>query len=133
MAPTAPAGYLRDHVVLVTNDSRSPQMPVLVEGEVQPDVSVSLGSLFFGVLRPGDKVTKEVVVRSKKPFRIKAVTGDTASFSFPAAENEAKTLHLMPVTFVAGADFGRVVKTLRIRTDLSDSPVEVSTYAAVNR
>ena len=132
LAPTAPAGYIRDHVILVTNDPGSPQIPVLVEGEVQPEVSVSPTSLFLGVLRPGDKVTKELVVRSKKPFRIRAVTGDAASFTFPAADNEAKTLHLVPVTFVAGAEFGKVLKTVQIRTDLSDSPVEVSTYAVVN-
>ena len=132
LAPTAPTGYLRDHVVLMTNDSFSPQIPVLVEGQVQSEIAVSPASLFLGVLRPGDKVTKPVVVRAKKPFRIKSVTGDKASFTFAAADDEAKTLHLVPVTFMAGADFGKVVKTIQIRTDLSDTPAEVSTYAVVN-
>jgi hypothetical protein len=76
---------------------------------VEPQVSASPASLFLGIPRPGDKVTRPVVVRSQKPFRIKAVTGDSASFILPAADKEAKTLHLLPMTFVAGADFGKVV------------------------
>ena len=37
----------------------------------------------------------------------------------------------MPITFVAGAELGKVVKAIRITTDLDRTPVEVSAYAVV--
>jgi hypothetical protein len=129
---TAPAGYLSDHAVLLTNDPAAPQVPILVEGQVQPEVMLSPASLFLGVMRPGETVTKQLVVRAKKPFRVTAVSADPKSFVLPAKlDGQAKMVHMVPVTFVAGAEQGKVVKTIRIQTDLSNQSVETSSYAVV--
>ena len=128
----APTGYIRDHLILVTNDERSAKIPVLVEGRVLPEVVVSPVSLFLGVVRPGEKVTKRLVVRGKKPFRITSVTADCDCFEFgvPAGE-AAKPLHLVPVTFTAGDKPGKVVKTIRVKTDLGGAEAQLSAYAVV--
>jgi hypothetical protein len=127
-----PAGYLNDHLMLVTNDSAGQQIPVLVEGRVVPSISVMPTALFMGVVQPGQKVTKQLVVKSKKPFRVLGVTCDDKSFQFDTSKaDEAKELHLIPVTFTAGTDAGKVVKSIKIKTDQGEMTPELAAYAVV--
>lgn len=128
----APAGYLNDHLMLVTNDANASQIPVLVEGRILPGISVSPTALFMGVVQPGQKVTKQLVVKSKKPFRVLGITCEDKSFQFDTSkETEAKELHLIPITFVAGVDAGKIVKTIKIKTDQGDMAPELAAYAVV--
>ena len=129
----APAGYINDHLVLVTNDYNSKQIPVLVEGRVLSSITVSPATLFMGVVEPGKKVTRQLVVRGKKPFRILSVTCDGKSFEFqdPTNDGEAKLVHLVPVTFVAGEGSGKVTRTIRIETDSGGTAPELAAYAVV--
>ncbi|MGA2034558.1 MAG: DUF1573 domain-containing protein [Thermoguttaceae bacterium] len=128
-----PVGYINEHVILVTNDPAASQLPVLVEGQVVPEISVSPNSLFLGDLQPGQKVTRQLVVRGKRPFRILGITADPASFELPQFKKdaEARPVHLVPVTFIAGAEWGKVVKTLHIQTDLDPLGAEAAAYAVV--
>ncbi len=131
---TVPAGYLNDHLVLVTNDVQGEQFPVLVEGRVLAGITVSPASLFMGVLQPGQKVTKQLVIKGKGPFRILSISCDDKSFAFDtSADKTAKTVHLIPVTFLAGADAGKVVKTIKIKTDQGEMSPELAAYAVVTR
>ena len=59
--------------VLITNDGRSKKLALRVEGRVRPAIMVSPSSLFMGVLQPGKQVTRQLVVRGKKAFRIKPI------------------------------------------------------------
>ena len=65
----APAGFFNDQLYLITNDRRS-NIPLAVSGKVTPSITVSPASLFLGVLPAGQTVTKQLIVRGKKPFRI---------------------------------------------------------------
>jgi archaellum component FlaG (FlaF/FlaG flagellin family) len=128
----APVGYLNDHVMLITSDNQ--KIPVLVEGRIEPAVSVSPAALFMGVVQPGQKVTKQLVVKSKKPFKILSITCDDKSFEFNTAkEDAAKPVHLIPVTFNAGGDLGKVVKTIKIQTDQGQFTPELAAYAVVSK
>lgn len=129
----APSGYLRDHLVLVTNDRQSAEVPVPVEGLIQSAVTVSPASLFMGVVEPGQKVTKQLVIRGKRPFRIKSVRCEDASFEVAApAEEEPKSLYLVPVTFVAGGTPGKVLQKIQIETDLGEVPPGLSASAVIS-
>jgi hypothetical protein len=130
--PKAPVGYINDYLMLVINDDRGTQIPLLVEGRVEAGITVSPAALFMGVVQPGQKVTKQLIVKSKKPFKILNINCDEKSFEFDtSAEQAPKTLHLIPVTFVAGADMGKVVKTIKIETDQGKFTPELSAYAVV--
>ena len=129
---SAPAGYLQDHLMLVTNDQSGSQIPVLVEGRVTPGITVSPASLFMGVVQPGQEVTKQLVVKGKTPFRILSISCDDKSFRFDTSkETTAKELHLIPVTFLAGAEPGKVLKTIKIKTDQGQTTPELPAYAVV--
>lgn len=132
LAEDAPAGRIRDYLTLATNDERSGQIPVLVEGQVLPAISVSPAPLFLGIVRPGQKVTKQVLVRGKKPFRIVSIKADCECFEFgPSPQQAAKSLYVVPVTFTASPQTGKIAKTIRIETDAEQGAAELSAYAVV--
>jgi len=118
----APAGYLREELTLITNDSRGTEIPVLVEGRVLPEISVNPASLFVGTVQPGQKVTKQLVVSGKRPFKITNVKCADQSFAFAASEASAKR-HLLPVVFTAGDKPGKLTAKIEIETDLGSSIV----------
>ncbi len=111
----APAGYLKDQLVLVTNDHQSQQIPLAVEGRIVPDITVSPVALYLGDVKPGEAVTKKLVVRGRKPFRIVDLNCADDCFKFKSSD-EAKALHLVDVTFHSDQP-GKVEKTIGIKTD----------------
>ncbi len=128
----APIGYLQDHLLLMTSEGQSVQMPLAVEGRVISDLTVSPSSLFLGVVQPGQEVTKSVVVKGSRPFKVLSITCDDKSFKFAPTNGEAKTVHVIPVTFVAGTTAGKMTKSIRIVTDLGPVSPEVSAYAVIS-
>jgi len=134
LAENAPAGYINDHLQLVTNDRRGTAFPVLVEGRVLPPVTVSPSALFMGVVETGGKVTKRLVIRGKTPFRILSIECEDSSFEVGEYRTDvARPVHVVPVTFVAGkgTGAGKIAQMIRIETDLSDGTPELSAYAVV--
>ena len=128
----APEGYLRDHLVLVTNDQGGSQVPLLVEGRIVSGVTVTPAPLFLGVVKPGEKVRKQVIVRANKPFKIVSVNCKDDSVECVANDSsEMKSLHLVPVTFTGGNTKGKVVETIEIQTDMNEQPTSVPVYAVV--
>lgn len=113
----APPGYIKEQLMLVTNDPRVPQFPVDVEGRVVPALTVSPASLALGTVKPGEQVSKNVVVRGKAPFKITDIHCDDPQFSFKAPV-AAREIHLIPITFTAGNTPGKVSERIRISTDM---------------
>lgn len=113
----APEGYLEDQLTIVTDDARLKNIALPVEGRIVAPLTVSPGSLFLGVLEPGQKVTKQLVVKGKTPFKVLSVKCSDDCFQFKT-NTEAKTLHLIPVTFTASDSPGKLVQTIEIETDL---------------
>jgi len=127
----APVGYLREQVTLVTNDRRAAEIPVDVEGRVAAEVTVSPQSLSLGALKPGQKVTKTIVIQARKPFEIVDVSTDGEGFEFkiPTAK---KSVQLVQMTFIAGDAPGKFNHKLRIETDLGeDITPELSAFGQV--
>ncbi|HEY6564169.1 MAG TPA: DUF1573 domain-containing protein, partial [Pirellulaceae bacterium] len=118
----APVGYVQDEVVIVTNDSQMQRIPLAVRGRVLPSVTVSPSSLALGILQPGQRVTKQILVRAARPFTVTDVRcdGDCLSFESPRG---AKTKHFIPVTFTAGDKPGDLAITIHIETDLGRGAV----------
>jgi hypothetical protein len=104
-----------------------------VEAIVKGGITVSPNSLFMGVLQPGQKVTKQLVVRGESPFRIVSINCDGGQFESQASnETESKPVHLIPITFVAGQETGQVRGKISIKTDLDDSSPQLSAFAVIS-
>lgn len=101
LSPDAPVGYVRDQLQITTNDRRATQFPVNVEGRVASELSVSPADVVLGLLQPGEEVTRQIVVKGKKPFRIVGIDCQSDAFSFHAG-SEPKSVHVIPLTFTAG-------------------------------
>ncbi len=128
LKPDAPPGYLRDQLVLITNDvvASATHVPVAVEAVIVPAAQVRPSPLSLGILHPGQTSSRNLVIQSKTPFRVLKATGPDARFTFKLPA-ESKTLQLLPVTFTADNAVGRVSGKIRIETDIAGTPVlEVS-------
>ncbi len=113
----APAGYFNDQMVLITNDGQSQNIPLRVEGNIVSTLTVSPAALSLGILRPGETVTKNIVVRGKKPFRITRVKCEGDCFEVSPPE-DAKAMHLVPVKFTAMSTPGKIAQRIEIETDM---------------
>lgn len=132
LKPTAPAGYLNEQLVLVTNDRNNLRIPLDVKGQIIPELSVSPEYLVLGDVPAGDSVSKKLVVRGKKPFKITDMKCDDNQFSFSKDNDEAKPLHIIEVAFVASGKPGPLKAPIRIATDLGETFVATcNAYATV--
>ena len=82
LAPNTPAGELREQIVLLTNDVNSPQIPVLVEGRVIAEYSVTPPSIALKGMKPGDKEEVNIVIRGQKPFAVEKIESNSGSESY---------------------------------------------------
>jgi hypothetical protein len=112
----APAGLLKQELLLKTNDPASPLVPVLVEATIQAPLTVVPGTVNLGSLKVGEEASRKVFVRAGKPFRITAIEGlgDGIDVEFPAATGDAQILLLK----YHPTQPGSLSRRLTIRTDL---------------
>ena len=129
-----PPGPVVDHLVLVTNDRNMPQVPLEVDGNISSGVTVSPATLFMGVLKPGQKVEKKLVIRSKKPFSITGIETDGGKFTYDKTEgSQPKKVHVLPIEYTADDQPGKISHKIQIETDLGDEITStLPTYAVVH-
>jgi hypothetical protein len=109
------------------------QVPILVQGRIEPSVVVSPSTLFMGNVESGQTVTKNIVLRAATPFRVLSVKCGDECFrvSIPDPSTEPKTIHVIPVTFVGGAASGRLDQMIHVETDLAGRVPDLRAYAVV--
>lgn len=128
---TTPDGPLQEALALTTSDGEQAKLPVMVEGQLLPAISIAPKNLFLGVVAPGEETTKQIVVRGETPFQIVAVSADCDGFTFTVPEKpEAKALHLVPVKFKATGEDRAVKAVIRIQTD-QGATLQLTAQAAV--
>ena len=120
----APAGYLQEQLILVTNDRRSTRVPLHVDGRIKPGISITPEVLLLGDVRHGESVSRKLVVRGRQPFRIVGVHCDDECFTFKTDEKASKR-HFVEVVFNADKPAGVVRKAIRIQTDQGDEHVAI--------
>ena len=114
-----PPGYIKDQVVIRTNDAnpQNSRVPITVEGLVLSSLSVSPTVLMMEPVEPGKTVTKNLVVHGQRPFRILSVTGPDSQFHFTYPQ-VAKDCHIIAVQFQATDKPGSTSGKIRITTDI---------------
>ncbi len=122
----APLGALTHFVYLKTNDPASPLVPVLIEANVQSALSVLPAALSLGAVKTDTTLTRRVVVRGNRPFRIKEVDGVGSDIQLGAALATTDA-EVQFVTFKCNFDKpGPFKRELKIKTTIQDAPVVVT-------
>ncbi len=124
LKPDAAPGPFKEFVYLKTNDPNAALVPVLVDGSVLSPLTVAPSELRLGEVKTGEALTRRVVVRGNKPFRVTGIEGPpvvTLGAEPGAAPNTYQTVTLQVSPSQAGA-FKHEVK---IKTDLQDTPIIV--------
>ncbi len=130
--PETPPGYVKEQLIIGTNDRQTPEFPVSVEARVVSELTVNPASLFLAALKPGQKVKKQVVVQGKRPFRITGMSCDDDCFQFGEPSQDVKPVHLVPIIYTAGDTPGKFSYKITIQTDLGAGVVsEFSAFAQV--
>ncbi len=138
LASDAQPGFINDRIVLVSNEGANREIPIMVQGKVNPGVTVSPSTLFVGNLEPGQEVTKKIIVRAEAPFAIKEVTCPNEHYSFelaPVANDEvqSRNIHFITVSYKAPESDSeeQFTDTIRIVTDAQSTPLELQVHAKV--
>lgn len=121
-----PPGRFREQILLSTSGASDTQkLSFIVQGEIIQPLSLSPGTLFFGQLHPGEKLTKNLSLYGDKPFSVIAADvkemGD-CSVQFRARPGEAMN-HLIAVEIQAGQQAGTYEGTVRIQTSVGDKEI----------
>lgn len=129
---TAPAGYFNEQLVLVTNDSENPRIPIYVTGKVTPQIAVRPEQITLGSIKKGQEVSKRFLVSGKSPFKITSIQcDDEQCFSFKT-DDQSSDHHIVDVKFVANKNAGDIKEPIRIATDLGNKfQTSVMAYATI--
>ncbi len=129
---SAAAGYFNDQLVLVTNDEQNPRIPLHVAGRIVPQISVSPEPVVLGDVAHGEHISKKVIIRGKKPFKIVSFNcSDQDSFQFKT-DDQSSDRHIVEIVFDAKKDIGKVKETVHVTTDLGTTyEVTLTAYATV--
>jgi hypothetical protein len=122
----APIGALTHHVYLKTNDPATPLVPVLIEANVQSALTVTPRVLSLGTVKTDTALTRRVVVRGNRAFRVTEVegTGNGIELGATLASTEADVQF---VTFKCQLDTaGQFKREMKIKTSLQTAPVVVT-------
>ncbi|MDO4586135.1 MAG: DUF1573 domain-containing protein [Planctomycetia bacterium] len=121
LKPEASAGYLNDLLRFTTNDQNKSTASVFlpVNGVVMEPLTIKPSYLQIGVLKIGDVVSKNLVVRSSTPFLIRKIVSTDSHLTFMVA-NQESTVHVVPITFSANQNIGYHDQSITIFTNLKD-------------
>ena len=116
LAPEAPAGRIREIVTIVTDDAASPNVPLMVEAIIRPDIRLANASVAIGALKPGDVKTVQVVVQGTKPFVVEDVDCPKFQDCFKVGlDSEEKKLQIVKLEFTAPDSPGKFSEEMVVR------------------
>src|SRR5262249_14142789 len=121
----APAGILKNEVVLKTNDPASPTVPLLVEGIIQSSLTVQPSAFNLGTVKQGEAITRRIVVRSATPFKVSKVDPGAEGVELAKElSGDEKAVHLIELHIKPGKA-GPFRWTVLIQTSAQAAPLSV--------
>lgn len=129
---TAPIGTFREQLTLVTDDANSPFVPLLVEAQIEPDITITPAVVALGLLTPGQEKTVNVVLRGRKPFAIEKIEceSDRRAFKVRLPETE-KQVHVLPLTVTPPAADGAFSEEFIVTIAGRPTPLTFKAYGQI--
>jgi hypothetical protein len=132
LQPGVPNGYFKDEITLITNDPTSPNIPISVVANVQSAVAVTPSIINFGRLKPGETISKVVLVRSSQPFAITKLSASQPAIESSDLKKDPNPVHSVNLTLKAPTETGPFHAIVKIETDLKDEPpAQLKTFATI--
>ncbi|QDT36465.1 DUF1573 domain-containing protein [Stratiformator vulcanicus] len=129
LSSDAPVGPIRERMTLITNDSANPNVPVLIEGRVEADITVTPSTVPLGKLTPGQTRMVNVVLRGKKPFEIEKIECESETEAFKVRlPKTTRSVHVLPLAVTAPNVPGEYVEKFTVTIPGRDEPI---TFEAV--
>jgi hypothetical protein len=108
------SGSFQDEVVVITNDSAKPRVPIRVTGEIDSPLTISPRALALGSMKPGEPVSQKLVLVGREPFTVSAIQADGWDIQFAPTPSPLKT-HVLVAQFTpTGEKTGPQKTQLRI-------------------
>ena len=132
LSEKAPYGGIRQFITLITDDENSPQVPILVEAEVQPDIVVNPPIVAFGTMAPGQRKTVNVVLRGRKPFEVTGVTCAKAKDVFEVRLPQSMApVQVIPLTMTAPEQLGTLDEELSVSIPGQEEPITFRAFGRI--
>ena len=133
LSSTARPQRLRDLVTLITDDAASPHVPLMVEGVIIPDISISPERVDIKPLSPGQSTTVRVVIKGTKPFVIEDVNCAKLSDCFEVKlDPKTNKLYFVDIKFVAPETPGKFLEQMLVRIEGRDEPIMFPVSGIIN-
>ncbi|WP_165246072.1 DUF1573 domain-containing protein [Paludisphaera soli] len=130
LQPSAPNGYFKDEITLETSDQQ--KIPISVVANIQSAVALTPSIVNFGQIKPGESITKTVLVRSAQAFSITNLTTTKAELQGDDQTKGSQAVHQVKLTLKAPDQPGAFHSLMTVKTDIPDEPEAVlKTFATV--
>jgi len=129
----APVGPIRDQLILVTNDANSPRVPLLVEADIESDITVTTPVVALGQLIPGQSKPFNVVLRGKKPFTIEKIEVESGMQAFKTRlPKTTRAVHVLPITMTTPEKpVGNFTETFTLTITGRTEPITFKAYGEI--
>lgn len=118
---SSPAGIVQGELLIVAEEfGRQTNIPIKFSAKVSSALQISPEVLTMTSVPQGDMVSKKVVVKAAKPFRISDITCSSDLFSVAADPEKNKKVHFINVEYNADQPPGRYEFELEFITDLNE-------------
>lgn len=132
LSENARAGRIRDLITIVTNDRTNPNVPLLIDGVVTPDISITPSVVNIGAVAPGQMTMKQIVLKGKKPFQIDDIDCADMADCFKATLAPApRPLHIVPIQFNAPNRPGKFTEELVVKINGRPEPLRFNVTGVI--
>ncbi len=115
---SVPKGYSQGELFIVVDDNgQMVKFPVKFTAQVVAPVQISPEILTLSPIKPGEVVTRKVIVKADTPFKITDVTSHCRAFRV-RADSTAKKVHFVDVIYTGEDDPGRYERVLTFQTSI---------------
>jgi hypothetical protein len=124
LRPDAQAGLIRDEIRMMSNDTETPSIPVMVTAWIRGDLTAAPSVLAFGQVNSSGPVQGRFIIRGSRPFTIQSIEGTGDGFVTSEAKKDPQAVHVVTVAYKPeeGTTRGDIRRVFRVHTDLPGEP-----------